>query len=100
MEPLLISENLVSFFKFWLDEQVHDGMRWGHELFHQYESFDKSQRQQAYSFAWALAERGVQVVITASQSNYRVWGSLRSHHAGDPEASHDLTTANSNDTIR
>lgn len=76
MEPLLLSEDCVFFFKFWLDEQIQEGMRWGYKLFRHCRTFDKCHHQQVYALAWALMEHKVQVVITASQLNYQVWISL------------------------
>ncbi|MGI0483958.1 hypothetical protein ACN4EK_00905 [Pantanalinema rosaneae CENA516] len=78
MEPLLISEDYVCFFKFWLDGQIQAGMRWEHKLFRHCRTFDKSHRQQVYSLAWALMEHQMQVVITASKTTYQVWISLDS----------------------
>jgi hypothetical protein len=78
MEPLLLSEDCVFFFKFWLDGHIQEGMRWGYKLFRHCRTFDKEHRQQVYALAWALMEHEVQVVITASRSHYQVWISLDS----------------------
>lgn len=78
MEPLLLSEDCVCFFKFWLDGKIQAGMRWNYTLFRHCRTFDKCHRQQVYALAWALMEHDLQVVITASKSDYQVWLSLNS----------------------
>lgn len=78
METLLISENLVSQFKFWRDGQTQTGMRFRNELFCYVSKFDSRQRHKVFELAWNLACEGAQVVITAERSQYTVWVSLRS----------------------
>ncbi|MBL1175283.1 hypothetical protein [Pantanalinema sp. GBBB05] len=91
MEPLLLSEDCVFFFKFWLDGQIQEGMRWGYKLFRHCRTFDKDHRQQVYTLAWALMEHEVPVVITASQFNYRVWISLNEQLTSWIEATDSAT---------
>ncbi len=79
--PLLISDKMVSFFKFWADGEVQQGMRCGKELFQYCQSADRSQRQQAYTIACTLAEAGATVVITTCGSHYKIWRSLRTPEA-------------------
>lgn len=78
MEYLLISDNLVTLFKFWADGKIQDGMRHGNELFRQVSVFQTKQRQQAFDLAWSLSQEALPLVITASPYNYTVWVSLRS----------------------
>lgn len=77
MEPLLINEKLVSLFNFWADGKLQNGMRCSNELFRQVRTFAFDQRQRVYSLGWALAERGIQVVITWSHRGYGLWICLR-----------------------
>lgn len=77
MEPLVINEKLVSLFKFWRDGQIHDGMGCRNEIFSCLRSADLRKRQQIYDLGWALAQEGVQVVITVSDAKYTLWSSLR-----------------------
>lgn len=78
-EPSLVSEHLVRPFKFWMDGHVQDGMRCSNELFRLHQTFESRRREQAFALAWALAEHNIQVVITTSGAQYRLWISLRSH---------------------
>jgi hypothetical protein len=80
MEPLLINEKLVSRFNFWADGKLQNGMRCSNELFRQVRTFAFDQRQRVYSLGWALAERGIQVVITWSHQGYGLWACLRVPH--------------------
>ncbi|MBD2256096.1 hypothetical protein [Pseudanabaena sp. FACHB-2040] len=77
MEPLVINEKLVSLFKFWFDGQIYDGMGCRNEIFSCLRVADHRKRQQIYDLGWALAEEGVQVVITVSDSKYTLWSNLR-----------------------
>lgn len=82
--PLLITEQMIVPFKFWLDGQLQDGMRCGADLFRHYQTFNSDRREQAYSLAWALAENGVQVAITVCNANYRLWLGLRAQAETTP----------------
>ncbi len=78
MEPLLVNEKLVSFFKFWAKDNLQNGMRCSNELFRQVRTFGVDQRPKAYSLGWALAERGIRVVTTWSLHGYALWICMRS----------------------
>ncbi|HEY9907117.1 MAG TPA: hypothetical protein V6D18_05850 [Thermosynechococcaceae cyanobacterium] len=79
MDTLLINEKLIAQFKFWLDGQVQQGMRFRNELFGCAAGFQSSQRHEAFDLAWRLSQRpGQQVVVTTSNFHYTVWVSLRS----------------------
>lgn len=74
MYPLLVPEQLVYCFKFFeIQGQIKIGMRYRSELYKQIVVLDITQRQQAYSLAWAIHDFGSNVVITRSQAYYRVW---------------------------
>jgi hypothetical protein len=78
METLLISEELVSQFKFWMDGKIQTGMRFRRELFRHVSKFKNHQRQEAFDLAWKLAQKDRGVIITASTFQYTVWVNLRS----------------------
>lgn len=77
MEPILLTEEIVSFFKFWMDGQIQEGMRWNCELFRHHRTFSKSQRELVFTSAWELTHDGTQVVITVSPDKYQIWLNLR-----------------------
>lgn len=78
MEPLIICEQFISRFKFWLDEQVHDGMQHRHELFRHVRTETVTGRQRIYDLGWALSHEGVHTIITVSNNGYTLWINLRS----------------------
>jgi hypothetical protein len=74
MYPVLVPEQLVYCFKFFeIQGQLKVGMRYRSELYKQMIVLDITQRQHAYSLAWAIRNFGSDVVITRSQAHYRVW---------------------------
>ncbi|OLP18039.1 hypothetical protein BST81_13485 [Leptolyngbya sp. 'hensonii'] len=77
-DPLVVREEFIQPFKFWMDDQVRIGMRLQSELYCCTGRFTSTQRQQAFDTAWNLAQEGLAVVITAARSHYTVWKSLRS----------------------
>lgn len=108
-EPSLISEHLVSLFKFWMDGRVQDGMRCNSGLFHLHQAFDSDRREQVFALAWAFSEHNIPVVITSSGLEYKLWISLRSREQSQPSPGsadvdvnraflqHDLALKNSYD---
>lgn len=78
MEPMLICEDFISRFKFWLDGQMQDGMHHRNELFRCLRTEKLLGRQKIYDLGWAIAQEGVHTVITASKDHYTLWVSLRS----------------------
>lgn len=78
MLPVVISEQLVHFFKFYLNSQVKQGMRHGNDLYQFIDEFDRTDRLQAYQKACTLAEQGIPVVVTASSLKYAIWSNLKS----------------------
>jgi hypothetical protein len=79
METLLINEEFISQFKFWLDGHVQQGMSFRNDLFGYVAEFKNSQRHEAFDLTWKLSQqKGQQVVVTATHSHYKVWLNLRS----------------------
>ena len=87
MQPLVVTEQQnSSYFKFWHNDAVHEGMCYSNELFRHFRTFSTHRRNHAYSLGCALAQRGVQAVITCisdrntapADQRYILWISLRS----------------------
>jgi hypothetical protein len=70
MKLLLANESDCCFFKFWLQDRVHQGINYQGELFVQFHSFSPHRRQQAYDLGSRLLDRGLSVLITCSQQRY------------------------------
>ncbi|HEY9302512.1 MAG TPA: hypothetical protein VIQ31_40335 [Phormidium sp.] len=77
MEPLVISEKMVSTFKFWSDGQIQEGMNCRNEIFGCLKTATLQGRQQIYDLGWTLSQKGMQVVITVSDYKYTLWSNLR-----------------------
>lgn len=94
METLLINEKFISQFKYWLDDQVQQGMRFRNDLFTQVAGFKNSQRREAFDLAWKLSqEREGQVIVTATNFHYTVWLNLRSPEGEAPEENPSVLVA-------
>ncbi|HEY9861774.1 MAG TPA: hypothetical protein V6D16_19910 [Candidatus Obscuribacterales bacterium] len=87
MQPLVVSEQQSSsYFKFWHNNGLHDGMRYRNELFRHFRTFSVHRRNHAYSLGCAFAQQGIQTVITCvsdrntapEERRYILWISLRS----------------------
>ena len=87
MQPLVVTEQQSSsYFKFWHNNGMHDGMRYRNELFRHFKTFSAQRRSHAYSLGCALAQQGIQAVITCvsdrhtapTDQRYILWISLRS----------------------
>jgi hypothetical protein len=60
------------FFKFWLDQQIREGVCCQGEMFLSLHSFPLKQRDQAYEMAAHLGERTAMAVIICSKERYVV----------------------------
>jgi hypothetical protein len=87
MQPLVVTEQQSSsYFKFWYNDVIHDGMRYRSELFRHFRTFSAHHRNHAYSLGCALAQQGIQAIITClsdrktapEDQRYVLWISLRS----------------------
>ncbi|MEP0869554.1 hypothetical protein NDA01_07055 [Trichocoleus desertorum AS-A10] len=78
MLPIVVNEELVHRFNFYLHTSVKQGMRHQDELYALAQEFSQTARLTAYQKACELVEQGVPVVVTASSVGYAVWVSLRS----------------------
>lgn len=77
METLLINEQFVSQFSYWMEGQMRKGMRFRNDLFEHIAVFGYRQRQQVFELTERLAETGKEMVVTVSPTQYTVWGNLR-----------------------
>ena len=78
MLPIVVNEELVHRFNFYLNASVRQGMRHQGDLYGLAHDFSLSARLSAYQRACELVEEGVPVIVTASALGYAVWVSLRS----------------------
>lgn len=78
MLPIVINEELVHRFNFYLNASIKQGMRHQDELYGLVHDFSSNARLTAYQKACELVEQGVPVIVTASALGYAVWVSLRS----------------------
>lgn len=77
MLPVVLSENVVNLFKFYMDGSIREGMWYNNELYGLAREFPESHRLKGYQIACELAEQGTPVVITASDDRYAIWIGLR-----------------------
>jgi|SRR6476469_2811052 hypothetical protein len=78
MLPIVVNEELVHRFNFYLHASVKQGMRHQGELYGLVHEFSLNARLNAYQKACELVEQGLPVIMTASTWGYTVWVSLRS----------------------
>ncbi|HEY9860817.1 MAG TPA: hypothetical protein V6D16_15020 [Candidatus Obscuribacterales bacterium] len=78
MLPIVVNEELVHRFNFYLNASVRQGMRHQDDLYGLVHDFSLNARLSAYQKACELVEQGVPVIVTASALGYAVWVSLRS----------------------
>lgn len=75
--PLVINETLVHRFNYW-DEGIHQGIRYGSELYTCSQTYPLTERLKAYEMAYAQAKQNHSICITVSQTHYTIWLNLRS----------------------
>lgn len=84
--PVVLCENFVSPFKFWLEDTLHEGILYQDELFGCLDVFSDRQRTQVYELSNTLSQQGIQVVIThkrdrstwkSGSGRYKLWINLR-----------------------
>jgi hypothetical protein len=78
MSLLLATEGNCRFFKFWFNDQVHDGINYRGEIFLQFHNFPLRRRDQAYDLGSQFIERGIAIVIVCAKDRYLLGISLRS----------------------
>ncbi|WP_216351429.1 hypothetical protein [Leptolyngbya sp. 'hensonii'] len=79
MLPLLVDEEDIFIFKFWLDNNIQDGMLYRNELFRRLREYDIAQRPQVYHLGCKLSQKAL-IVLSFTENKCSLWASLR-----DPE---------------
>lgn len=83
MKLLVISEQLISPFRFWLDGELQNGMRFQGELFRRFYVAESTNLESTYSLGVALRQERLQAIITYTgaektpSSCYTIWVNLR-----------------------
>jgi len=77
MLPVVLSENVVNLFKFYMDGSIREGMRYNDELYVLAHKFPGSHWLKGYQIACELAASEKLVAITASDDRYAIWIGLR-----------------------
>lgn len=77
MSPIVIDEETVFSFNFWLNDSIHYGMYYNNELFGRLACFDIQLRSQVYQLGCQLTQQKAFVVITCSATSCCLWGGLR-----------------------
>ncbi|MGA7934662.1 MAG: hypothetical protein WCA35_14045 [Kovacikia sp.] len=75
--PNTIPEQQVSWFKFYMNHALQDGMTYSNELYRLAKEFRIGDRLEAYQFGCELFWQGVSTLISVSKQRYIVWVSLR-----------------------
>lgn len=76
MLPIVLNEHQVCLFNFYLNEMIHQGMRYQTSLYGLIQTFKVDQRESAYDLACNLAQNSAAVVITIAQNKYSIWLAL------------------------
>ena len=95
MLPVVLSENVVNLFKFYMDGSIREGMWYNNELYGLVRELSASHRLKGYQIACELAEQGSPVVVTAADARYAIWIGLRAPaYRQSSIASRELPIAN------
>lgn len=82
MMPLIVKEESVRTFSFYLDGSFQQGMVCRNRLYKLVSSFEPSESPKAYALGWSLGHSSSQpAVITLARKGCGVWVDLRSHAA-------------------
>ena len=84
MYPLVLSHDLIQSFKFWYQNELHEGMCSSREMYRLSSTYRAQDRQKAFCLAVALSEQGSQVCVTCSRHEYKVWVNLRTQCVATP----------------
>ncbi|MDB9518412.1 hypothetical protein PN466_15820 [Roseofilum reptotaenium CS-1145] len=77
MLPLVVKENTLFTFKFWLNDQIQEGMNYKQEMFCRLYTLRPQFRAQLYQFGCKLTYNGTRVVISITEQHCSLWVSLR-----------------------
>jgi len=76
--PQIVQESSIEIFRFFHDDKVREGIRFGSTLYAAVYQFDIHHRLQAYQMAWALSEAKIPLVVSLSPTRFVVWVNLQS----------------------
>ncbi|BAU14167.1 hypothetical protein LEP3755_47120 [Leptolyngbya sp. NIES-3755] len=76
--PQMIQESSIHIFRFFHDNKVREGIRFGNTLYAAVYQFDVNHRLHTYQMAWALSEAKVPLVVSLSPTRLVVWVNLQS----------------------
>ena len=77
MLPLVVNEEQIFAFNFWLSGSVRYGMYYQNELYCRLASFDIQKRPQVYQLGCKLTQQQTAIVLSSSVVACTLWGSLR-----------------------
>lgn len=78
MLPEIVDEAKINAFRFWFGDRIQEGMNYRGELFYRLHTADASERAKVFQTACRLGQRGASLVLTLSDEQCSLWGSLRS----------------------
>lgn len=81
MLPLVIQEEQIFSFEFWLNGSIHRGMHYRGELYCKLQTSDIYHRSQVYQLGCKLQKRSEPIILTCTPTTCSLWGSLRSSTA-------------------
>ncbi len=64
-------------FKFWLEQDLQDGMQYQYALFQRIQTLEYSQRKQLYQQANQLAKKGADILVTYEDTVCHLWLNLK-----------------------
>ncbi|ESA35442.1 hypothetical protein N836_12110 [Leptolyngbya sp. Heron Island J] len=67
----------IKHFKFWLEEDLQDGMQYQYALFQRIQTSDYSQRKELYQHANQLAQKGADILVTYEDKDCHLWLNLK-----------------------
>ncbi|PSB26491.1 hypothetical protein [Stenomitos frigidus] len=77
MLPLVINEEQIFAFNFWLNGSIRCGMHHESEFYCRLASFDIQKRPQVYQLGCKLAQQQTAIVLSSTADTCSLWGSLR-----------------------
>ena len=78
MLPLVIQEEQIFSFEFWLNGSIHRGMHYRGELYCKLQTSDIHHRSQIYQLGCRLQKGNEPIILTCTPTTCSLWGSLRS----------------------
>jgi hypothetical protein len=93
--PLLVNEEQIFTFNFWLNGSIRCGMHYQGELYCRLASFAIQKRPQVYQLGCKLTQQQTAIVLSSSAVACSLWGSLR-----DPSMKRILLTADTSNLLQ